>query len=376
MTAQKNKIILLLQQIARLTEKNSKGSLSDNTARWALQARLAPALVDNFLTTDLAPALVQQLKADTLTTKFWFQTQYQATLELITELNKQKITPTLLKGMSISTAFYPKPYYRNMRDIDLLVEQQQLKQVEQIMLVLGYEQRSHLPDEFYKTHHHTKPWRHKTKDIWFEIHTGLVPESSPCSAAKVFSLTTINNEKQLSNIDDKDVYRLNPELQIVYIATHWAEELKQTGGLFAFTDIALIINNTQPDYKKLIHLSSEPYIANAVYILLSYLLNNGLLRDSAIRPHLKQINHSLVFFDKWLLYKFIDHYLMTGKPFGRILTINNIGILWKLLLSPLPASKKLILIPVYIAFPPQANKKFDLTFQLSRIKRLLFKSSQ
>ncbi len=375
MTAQKNKIILLLQQIALLTEKNSKGSLSDNTARWALQARLAPVLVDTFLTTDLTPALVQQLKADALTTKFWFQTQYQATLELVTELNKQKITPTLLKGMSISTAFYPKPYYRNMRDIDLLVEQQQLKQVEQIMRVLGYEQKSHLPDEFYKTHHHTKPWRHKTKDIWLEIHTGLVPASSPCSAAKVFSLATINSEKQLNNIDGKEIYRLNPELQIVYIATHWADELKQTGGLFAFADIALIINNTQPDYKKLIHLSSEPYIANAVYILLSYLLKNGLLRDSAIRPYLKKISHSLVFFDQWLVYKFIDHYLITGKPFGRMLTINNIGILWKLLLSPLPAGKKLILIPVYIAFPPQANKKFNLNFQLSRIKRLLFKSS-
>jgi len=375
MNAQKYEILAFLQQIVLKNDNKGKMRLSAKSINWLQQTRLSAALIDVCPTNNLPQKLIPKLNADELTTKFWFQTQYQATVELVTELKKIKITATLLKGLSISTEFYPKPYYRNMRDIDILVEQHELKQVEQIMLALGYEQKSHLPDEFYKTHHHTKPWQHKTKDIWFEIHTGLFPESSPCYSAKVFSLGNINEEKCPCFFEEKQIYRLGHELQVIYIAVHWGESFKQIGGLFAFIDIALIINNTQLDWEKLIQWADEPYIANTVYIILSYLVKNNLVADVAIRQHLKRINHSLGFIDRLLLNKFIDNYLLTGQPFGRILTINNIGILWNLLLSPMSASKKLILIPVYIVFPPQSDKKFDLAFQLSRIKNLLFKSS-
>lgn len=376
MNLQKYEILSLLHQIALKDENKGKIPLSSKSINWLQQTRLGAALIDVFPTNNLPSKLVNKLKVDELTTKFWFQTQYQATLELVTELNKINITPTFLKGMSISTEFYPKPYYRNMRDIDILVEQHELKQVEQLMQTLGYEQKSHLPNTFYETHHHTKPWQHKMNDIWFEIHTRLVPESSPYYSTKVFSLTTINNNKHRNNIEGKEIYRLSPELQIIYIATHWAEEFKQTGGLFAFIDIALIINNTQLDWEKLIHWANEPYVANYFYITLSYLTRNNLVKDTSVKQRLKRINHSLGFIDILLFNKLIDNYLLIGKPFGRILTINNISILWKLLLGTTPTYKKLILIPVYIVFPPQSNKKFELIFQLSRIKRLLFKSSR
>ncbi len=375
MNAQKYEILALLQKISLQDGIQSKRPPSLETIHWAKQTGLAAALIDLYPTNSLSPDWVNQLNAEKLTTKFWFQTQYQATLELVTELNKLKITPTLLKGLSISSELYPKPYYRNMRDIDILVEEHELNQVEQLMLTLGYEQKSQLSNTFYKTHHHTKPWQHKTNGIWFEIHTGLIPISSPYYSAHVFSLATINNEKNQNLLEGKSIYRLSHELQVVYIATHWGEAFKQIGGLFAFIDIALILNKKQLNWEKLIHWANEPYIANYVYISLSYLLKNNLLKDLSIQQQLKKIHHTLSFIDKLLLNLLIDNYLVIGKPFSRLLTTNNVSILWALLLSPIRSYKKLILIPVYIAFPPQSNKKFNLTFQLSRIKRLLFKSS-
>jgi len=375
MNVQKHEILTLLQQISQKNTSQCKKPRSLKAIQWAKQTGLTTALIDFSPISNLNPKLVHQLKAEELTTKFWFQTQYQATLELVTELNKLKITPTLLKGLSISSELYPKPYYRNMRDIDILVEEHELNQVEQLMLTLGYEQKSQLSNIFYKTHHHTKPWQHKTNGIWFEIHTGLIPISSPYYSAHVFSLATINNEKSQNLLEGKSIYRLSHELQVVYIATHWGEAFKQIGGLFAFIDIAFILNKKQLNWEKLIHWANEPYVANYVYISLSYLLKNNLLKDLSIQPQLKKIHHTLSFIDKFLLHLLIDNYLVIGKPFSRLLTTNNVSILWALLLSPIRSYKKLILIPVYIAFPPQSNKKFNLTFQLSRIKRLLFKSS-
>ena len=221
MIAQKEQFLSLLRKIATNTEHPSAETFSAGTINWLRQIHLGTAFIELFPTAKLTPSCSEQLKADKLTTRFWFQSQYEATLELASELNKVGVTITILKGMSVSTAFYPKPYYRNMRDIDLLVEQSELEQVAAIMQQLGYTQRSELPDSFYQTHHHTKPWQHPVKDIWFEIHTGLFPPSSAYSSAQVFSLQNINMEKYPQYLAETRVNRLGYELQVIYSALHW-----------------------------------------------------------------------------------------------------------------------------------------------------------
>jgi len=376
MNAQKNKIITFLQEITLNKGDRGENTLSIESIHWLQQTRLGSALNEIYPTDELPPKLNKQLKADALTTKFWFQTQYQATLEFVAELNKINITPTLLKGLSISTEFYPKAYYRNMRDIDIIIEADELEQAEKIMLDLGYEQISHLPHTFYESHHHTIPWQHKTKEIWFEIHTGLFPQSSACHSSEAFSLDVIHKEKKQYSLENRKIYRLSHELQIIYIAAHWGESFKQVGGLFAFIDIALIINNSQLNWNKLIQWSSDSNVANYVYVILSYLLKNKLINDSITQQNLENIKHSLSFIELFLLHRFIDNYLLIGKPWGRILTIDNMVILWDILFSTRPLYKKLFLIPFNIIFPPKSKKKFDVRFQLSRIQNLLFKSSE
>jgi len=380
MNAQNNDLCSVLRKIASNNINNETLELSPEAINWALQTRLGSCLIDVLDTTDFSPELIDRIKAEALTAKFWFQTQYQSTLELISELNRHNITPTLLKGMSICTELYPQAHYRSMRDVDILVEEEEIEQTENIMLKLGYTQSSPLPLPFYETHHHTIPWQHKTKDIWFEIHRKLFPETSPSYTAKVFQIETINNEKFISPIDSKhdslQTYRLGHELQIIYIAAHWGESFKQTGGLFALIDIALIINNSEINWDKLVKWANEPYISNYVYVLITYIATHELVDITQTKQQLKKINHSLSFIDIFILNKIITNYLLLGQPFGQLLTINNVSILWKLFLSPQPAFKKLMLAPTYIIFPPGSEKKFNIMFQLSRVKNLLFKSSR
>lgn len=380
MNSQKHALCTLLRNIVSKDLYSAPVELPPKVIDWATQTRLGSVLIDHLETTHLTSEKIDSLKAEELTAKFWYQTQYQTTLELIAELNNHNIIPTLLKGMSVSTEFYPKAYFRSMRDVDILVEESEIEQVEKTMVDLGYKQSSPLPLPFYETHHHTIPWQHKTKDVWFEIHRRIFPESSPSISATVFKIDTLNSEKLISPIDSNHdslkTYRLGYELQIIYIAAHWAESFKQIGGLFAFIDTALMINNTKLDWNKLIKWSNEPCIGNYVYILLSYLVKQQLVKDPQIKQHLKKINHNLSFIDIVILNKIITKYLLFGKPFGRFLSVDNINILWTLFISPKSAITKIILAPTYIIFPPSSEKKFNLLFQLSRVKNLLFKPPQ
>jgi len=379
MNSQNSEICTLLKRMVFKDSDESPFTISPNITEWAIQTRLGSCLIDYLDTNHFDKKLTTSLNAESLTAKFWFQTQYQATLELIAELNKNNITPTLLKGMSISTELYPKAHYRSMRDIDILVKDHEIEIVESIMLKLGYTQSSHLPLSFYETHHHTIPWQHKKNDIWFEIHRKLFPQTSACSNTKTFQLSTINNEKITSIIDDKNdslqVYRLSNELQIIYIAAHWAESFKQIGGLFAFIDTALLINNTPINWKKLTSFANYPYIANYTYIVLANLIKNNLIDSLTNLQHLNQIKHSLSIVDVWVLNKIISRYLFNGKSFGKFLSVDNISILWNLFISNKNPFKKIFLAPIYIIFPPRSEQRFNISFQLSRIKNLLFKSA-
>ena len=84
-------------------------SLSEKTINWLIQTKLAAAVLYYTPEKDIPPVLVSQLKAEELSAKFWYQSQFSSAMALITELNKQNITPTILKGLSISTQYYPEP---------------------------------------------------------------------------------------------------------------------------------------------------------------------------------------------------------------------------------------------------------------------------
>ncbi len=354
-------------------------SLSEKTINWLIQTKLAAAVLYYTPEKDIPPVFVSQLKAEELSAKFWYQSQFSSAMALIAELNAHNITPTLLKGLSVSTQYYPEPYFRAMRDIDLLVTPQDIEQVEKLMPHLDYVQRSNESESFYKSHHHTMPWQHTKNETWFEIHKKLFSNSLPHYSETIFGIDSIHKNKYPDTLQYKDktlnVYRLDPELQLVYITAHWARSFKRTGGLFAFIDTALIINKATIDWEKLYKLSNDPYIANYIFILFSLLIKHRLVKNEAAKEYIKKLKHSIGA-ERYIINYFISAYLFTSKPFGRILTENNVKIFWRLLFRPIPSAYKFFLLPVYLLFPPNAQQKFSLRFQLSRIGNALFKSSE
>ncbi len=349
-------------------------NLDTNAINWLVQTGLGSIVLDYAILPSNNKIPAKTLAVNKLSGQFWFQAQLNATKNIVEELNKLGIVPTLLKGMSISTSLYPKPYYRIMRDIDLLVDVDEVDKTEKILSRLGFEQRSTYSEDFYKMLHHTMPWQHSGDDVWVEVHKKLFPKTSLCSNSPVFQLNVIQKEKVPDDFYGLKVYRLGKEFQIIYIATHWAERFKQVGGMFALLDTALLINkhNDNIDWNKVIAWSNTPSVSNYVYLMLWYLDKNNLLKATInIDAHYNRIKHSLGYLALIILNKLIDDYLLEGKDFGRILTVDNTTSVWRHLLKPSPGLLKVLLIPLVIIFPEKNDKKFDFKSQWSRFKSFL-----
>ncbi len=348
--------------------------IEHSALKWSMQTGLSSIAYDYAINPTTDSGLINQLTASNLTSRFWFKTQLDSTKKIISVLNEQGVVPTLLKGISISTGYYPKPFYRMMRDIDILVDEVDIEKVEKLLQELDYEQRSTYSTEFYNSLHHTMPWQHRKNEIWVEVHKRLFPETSPCYSSPVFQFEVIKQEKVVDSFYGLKVYRLSKEFQLVYIATHWAERFKQTGGVFALLDAALIINkhDDEIDWGKITSWSNSPYVSNYVYLLFQYLRRSGFLKSSEkIDRHINGLQHSLGVVCVKILNSIIDKHIIAGKSFGRVFTVNNIEIIWLHLLEPSRGYMKILLLPVAIMFPKASKDRFNLKFQFSRLRTLL-----
>src|SRR5262249_30951976 len=149
-------LIRLLHAAASGQPMGPQPALNAPQVRWVIETGLGPLL---WYTTQAAPGasalplwpLVQgtQLAARVLTA-----VHFTAMAEILEACRGRTPPLTLLKGISISDQYYPVPYLRLMRDLDILVDEAALPTVEAILSTLGYRQQSPRPPTFYATHHH------------------------------------------------------------------------------------------------------------------------------------------------------------------------------------------------------------------------------
>ena len=347
-----------------------KVNLDDSVASWAQYVGLGAIAYDygiinsSFITDDL--------KAQNLTTQFWFGMQLQSIKNIVKSLNDSNIVPCLLKGISTSTAIYAKPHYRGMRDLDILINVNEIEEAERIIAALGYEQRSTFPSEFYQSHHHTMPWQNIESEVWLEVHKQLFPISSPISKTSIFNIDAIRRELKREEFYGMQVYRINYELQIIYIAIHWAENYKQVGAMFGLLDIALIINKHRDDldWLKIVSWANDKQVSNFVYTALSFITENHYVNKD-YSGHVNKINHTMGCGVKRIINSLIKGYFLEGKAYGRVMTLSNIEIIWTHLLAPRMSCLKLLLMPIYIVFPKKADNRFQFAFLFSRLLTLV-----
>jgi hypothetical protein len=249
----------------------------------------------------------------------------------------------LLKGISVSEQFYPNPHLRAMRDIDLMVEHDDLPIVESALLSLGYCRRSHNPPEFYETHHHATPLYHPQRNVWIEVHRRLFAETSPVCSDFVFGADNIKTELRASEFRGRRVQRLSDELQIVYLAAHWASDLTRIGGMTVMLDmIYLFRKNQSVRWDRILEWLEGGAASASVHLLLTYLARSRLVEvPPEVLRELRQLQRSFGRASLAAAHAMIDRYIVNGAEIGHLMNQRNFEIVWNSLLRPCRPSRRL-----------------------------------
>jgi hypothetical protein len=337
-------LLPLLQAARRDRADLTLAAFPPETVHWAVTSGLGAWLRrctanDPHLATSPLWPLVQS--AD-LTARLLVAEQLEATEEIVAAAARAVAPLTLLKGISLCEPLYPEPHLRTMGDIDILADEEALPALQALLVELGYRPRSDYPAEFYATHHHIVPMFHPQRRVWVEIHRALLPRNSPAGSDPVFSPARIAAELQPSLFRGHRVNRLSPELQLVYLASHWAFGFKQERAVLGMLDVVRLLDGA-PRWTRILPWLDGAFAATYVYLLLSYLAHRGLADlESNILPELRRRQRSLARANLATLHAVIDRHVVEGRPFDRIVSERTFGIVWEELLSPGKSSGNLL----------------------------------
>ncbi|MDH5231214.1 MAG: nucleotidyltransferase family protein [Gammaproteobacteria bacterium] len=319
---------------------------------------------------------MDKLASAAIYAKFTTQQNLGVVVSLASYCQKQQITMTLLKGISTSTELYPEPHLRVMGDIDLLFKERDFILVDNYLKDNGFIQKSLYSDEFYKNLHHDMPYYHAKKDCWIEIHHHLFSPQSKFSNEPIFLMADDN--RCLSQIIGVDVYRFRVELQLIYTVIHWSESSNCISGRMAILDVILLCSKYKQeiDWQWIAHRLSNSLCAQPMFILLSFLSRNGLVLGVEQELYkwrnypIKQNSISLYIAHKVITKWFFEDIDLKAK----FLTVNNLELIWRTLLTNQLAVVKVFLLLWNIGFPPDNPRKFNLRFQWRRLKVMLGRS--
>jgi hypothetical protein len=337
-------LVPLLQAARRDRAELTLAAFLPETVHWAVASGLGPWLrrctrADSSVAASPLWPLVQS--AD-LTTRLLVAEQLDATEEIVAVAERHVAPLTLLKGVSLCEQLYPESHLRTMGDIDILADEEVLPTLRALLVELGYRPQSDYPAEFYAAHHHIMPMFHPRRRVWVEIHRSLFPRDSPAGSDQVFSPALVATELQPSHFRGHRVNRLSDELQLVYLASHWAFGFKQERGMIGMLDVIRLLDR-MPRWTRILPWLDDAFAATYVYLLLSYLAHRGLANlEPNVLGELRRRQRSLGRASLAALHAVIDRHVVEGRPFDRIVSERTFGIIWGELLAPRSPSGNMV----------------------------------
>jgi hypothetical protein len=346
----RRQLIFLLQAASQGRRDLTLSAFDEARIHWAIETGLGPLLLHT--TRDDPQAAMSPygpfLQGADLLARMLTGEQLDA-MEEILEACAGRIPPlTLLKGISIRGQYYPEPHLRPMRDIDFLVDETVLPAVASLLYKLGYRQQSLKAPEFYETHHHLMPFVHPQRGVWVEVHRGLFPASTRVGSDRVFGCDHLKTQLRPSAFQGKQVTRLSDELQIVYIASHWAFDFQAIGGMVAMLDLIYLLKNSKEEVRwdQILDWLDGSVASTYLCLMLFYLHTHHLI---AVAP---EILHGLFTRQRSfgtlnlkIIHTLIDRYIVDGYPLGRVFDSGRLETLWDTLLSPGPPFRNLMRVP-------------------------------
>ena len=354
MSSKRPPLISALKAIASGRGDLSLDEFDASAVAWAIQSGLGPLLYRSVCQNPQSSISShwQSLKAAELTARIVMAEHFEAVGEIIDACGGTLPRLTLLKGISISE-YYPEPHLRLMRDVDLLIEAESLPMIKTALQKLGYRQRSD-GAAHYATHHHAEPFIHDEKHVWIEVHHALFSPHRRAAGARVFSPQSIAAQSRLSQFQGREIRRLSLELQLVYLAAHWAQDFARVGGLVALVDTIYLLKHAGDElsWEWVLGAIYHSVAATYLYLLLSYMERYDLVEIAPeIMRELSLTQLSFGDLDLKTIHHMIDRYFVMPTRFGPMLSERTVGIIWRTLILPGRIVPKLMLIPLNLSLP-------------------------
>jgi hypothetical protein len=278
-----------------LEETSSKWpvSLRESDLAWAIESGMAALLADVVEPGQLEEPLEARLRAADRWARIRHVDAYAAALEILDACATGHVPPpTLLKGLSVGSEYYPSPHHRFLGDLDLLVTPDALEATLGVIQHLGFTSGGALSDSPDGTHHHLPPLAHPRTGIWVELHTGLFPARQGLDRDGPFSAPEVMAERRPSDLEGRPVFRLSPELQIVYTASHWAMDFAPAAGARGLLDMLLLLRTEADalDWDHILLWLENRRIAAHLQLMLGCLADWELLEMPAkLRDHWNRV---------------------------------------------------------------------------------------
>jgi hypothetical protein len=266
-------------------------SLRESEVAWAIQTGMAALLVDAVDLDDWPEDLAARLLAAERWARLRHADSLATALELLDSCADRAPPLTLLKGISIGPERYPQAYQRFLGDLDLLAPRESLDAVLGVLDALGYAPDGESPEDF-SDHHHLAPLRHPRTGVWVELHTELFPASAGFAETGPFSPREVLAERRRSTLEGRAVFRLSPELQVVYIASHWAHDFSAATGARALLDMLLLLRQEADtlDWQRILGWLEDRRIAAHLQLMLRCLEAWELLEvPQELRKHWERV---------------------------------------------------------------------------------------
>lgn len=256
-------------------------TLGEAEVAWAIEAGMGPLLHDAARgTRGLVPeALASRLQVADRLARLRSVDMLEATAAIVDRCTGRAAPLTLLKGISICGQYYPLPHQRFLSDLDLLVHPEDATAVSAALAELGYRVPEAAARLDYRAHHHLPPVRHPDTGICAELHTGLFPPGEELVRRGPFDLATLCEERRPSTLDGRPVFRLSPELQVLYIASHWALDFVPAAGARALLDMTLLLRaeSDRLDWARIHGWLENRRVAAHLQLMLHYLETRELV---------------------------------------------------------------------------------------------------
>lgn len=312
----------------------------------------------------------QLLRAADLTARVAIGQLVSAASEILRQAPAIAAETVLLKGMAACHRHYPAPHQRLMGDIDMLVPHRLRSALEQVLRALGYDQRSELPAVFYETHHHSMPFVNDKTGVWVEVHTQLLPSTSPFAQAECFTTDAIQRSTVPLSLDGVATLALRDELHLLYTCTHWAISLNVDRGLVPLLDAILLLREDNDiAWDRIAEWTETSDIGVHLSLVLGYLSYRDIVKlepraSAVVDRGLRKLGR----LNARLLYAIVDSFIVERKPFGRFLTHYNVLIIWDTLLRPQHAWRNLAALPISLVFPPNRADRFSPALVWRRLR--------